>query len=113
MSALDVIASLLARISRVDMDEAPAYARASVRTAALHVERALTAAGYRIVGPDEADDEASAEEFERTAAFWGAEADRAMKTGNHDEARRCLARSKRHALCAVRRRAALAAEDER
>ena len=55
MSARDVIASELARISRVDMDEAPVYARASVRTAALHVERALTAAGYRIIGPDEID----------------------------------------------------------
>lgn len=55
MSARDVIASELARISRVDMSEAPRYARASVRTAALHVERALTAAGYRILGPDEVD----------------------------------------------------------
>src|SRR5690606_15144286 len=78
MSARDVIAIELARISRVDMDEAPAYARASVRTAALHVERALTAAGYRILGQSELD----AETVERIAssplppkviaAAWGA-----------------------------------------
>ena len=48
---------------------------------------------------------ADPEECGRTAAFWGAEAIKAMLQGDGDEAKRCLARSKRHALNAVRIRA--------
>lgn len=53
--AREIIALELARISKIDMSEAPPYARASIHTAALHIERALTAAGFRIIGPDEVD----------------------------------------------------------
>lgn len=53
--AQEIIALELARISRIDMSEAPPYARASIHTAALHINRALHAAGFRIIGPDEVD----------------------------------------------------------
>jgi hypothetical protein len=46
-----------------------------------------------------------AEEAEKTAVFWGAEANKAMLQGDHDEAKRCLARAKRHSINAVRLRA--------
>lgn len=58
----------------------------------------------------EAEEIASPEDCEKTAVFWGAEATKAMLQGDHDEARRCLARSKRHAINAVRLRAALERE---
>mgnify|MGYP001074605526 CR=1 FL=1 len=62
-STREIIAAELARISKIDMTIAPPYARASVRTAALHIERALHDAGYRLVAPGELD----AETLERAA----------------------------------------------
>ena len=56
-STREIIAAELARISKIDMTIAPPHARASVRTAALHIERALHAAGYRLVAPGELDAE--------------------------------------------------------
>lgn len=44
----------------------------------------------------------SVREWEQSAAEWGRRAKEATARKDYEEARRCLGRAKRHALCAVR-----------